>query len=256
MTPSHLSRRGAATTLLLGSFTASLTAQDPGTGSQDPQPDPAALERRITELEARLAAQEAQGQMVPGASSSQNAQRRGIGSRGQTTIFDSIFNPALSLIGDFVLAGSNQTDSFETANQFVLRDIELGVVGRIDPAVSYQLYVHFEEDEVEVEEAYVLADNWLPDTFMLKAGQYNIDFGKLSPGLLREFQEGKGEDILAASPLDLPPERHLRICQSLTQQIGGEFTLQRLEDGRTLSRLVVPIAAANSPAKSASPQQS
>jgi hypothetical protein len=32
------------------------------------------------------------------------------------------------------------------------------------------------------------------------------------------------------------------VCQSLMQQLGGEFTLSHMEDGRTLSRVMLPLA--------------
>jgi hypothetical protein len=46
------------------------------------------------------------------------------------------------------------------------------------------------------------------------------------------------------STLDRPPGLHLWICQSLIQQIGGQLKLYQIEDGRVLSRLLIPIANA------------
>lgn len=111
----------------------------------------------------------------------QGDQRRGIGRLGQTTVFDNLFNPAISLSADFALPMSDRANSSEDLNQFSLRSMELGIVGRVDPYMSYQTYIHFDEEEVEIEEAYGLVDNALPDTFMLKFGRFNLDFGKLSP---------------------------------------------------------------------------
>ncbi len=68
------------------------------------------------------------------------------------------------------------------------------------------------------------------------------DNGVVDQRLLEELHTGRSEDLLAPSTLDRPPGLHLAICQSLMQQIGGEFNLYRLEDGRTLSRLIVSIA--------------
>jgi len=73
------------------------------------------------------------------------------------------------------------------------------------------------------------------------------DYGPLPQALLAGLHDGRDDDILTSSPLDYPPGLHLVICQSLMQQVGGEFNLYRLEDGRTLSRLVVPIASADQP---------
>ncbi len=72
----------------------------------------------------------------------------------------------------------------------------------MDPTLAYYVFIHFEPDEVELEEGYGVADDWLPDTFSLKFGRYNVDFGKLSPihdaelpfvdkpGVLQEFVGG------------------------------------------------------------------
>ncbi|MCA8971599.1 MAG: hypothetical protein KDC95_17535 [Planctomycetes bacterium] len=148
------------------------------------------LQRRIEELELRHSAEvdalreelravtrdaprEVQdGEPVP---------RRGLSEGGQTTVFDNLFNPAISVIGDFVFAGSDQDDAFDRLNRFTLRDVEVGFVGRVDPFASYQVYLHIEEETgFEIEEAYVFVDDALPDTFELKVGHYSVDFGKFS----------------------------------------------------------------------------
>ncbi|MBE9180765.1 GAF domain-containing protein [Oculatella sp. LEGE 06141] len=69
------------------------------------------------------------------------------------------------------------------------------------------------------------------------------DNGVMEPRLIEELNTGRPDDLLAPSTLDQPPGLHLAICQLLMQQIGGEFSLYKLEDGRVLSRLVLPIAA-------------
>jgi len=111
----------------------------------------------------------------------QEETRRGIGDFSQTTLFDNTFNPALSLSADFIFAVSDKDDTFETLDQFRLRSVELGVFGRVDPHVAYFAVVHFDDGDVELEEAYGLWDEGMPDTFSLKGGRYNIDFGKVSP---------------------------------------------------------------------------
>lgn len=107
--------------------------------------------------------------------------RRGIGNLSQTTVFDNTFNPALSLTADFVLAVSDRDDTYEDLDQFRLRGLEVGIFGRVDPHVAYFAVIHFDRDIIEVEEAYGLWDDGMPDTFSLKAGQFNMDFGKVSP---------------------------------------------------------------------------
>jgi GAF domain-containing protein len=69
------------------------------------------------------------------------------------------------------------------------------------------------------------------------------DGGAIEQRMVDELQIGRSGDLLAPSTLDQPPGRHLAICQSLMQTLGGEFNLYKLEDGRVLSRLIIPIAA-------------
>ncbi|MEB3338687.1 MAG: GAF domain-containing protein [Leptolyngbyaceae bacterium] len=68
------------------------------------------------------------------------------------------------------------------------------------------------------------------------------DSGVIEPRLIAELQAGRVVDLLAPSTFDQPPGLHMFICQSLLQQMGGELNLYQLEDGRVLTRLVLPIA--------------
>lgn len=74
------------------------------------------------------------------------------------------------------------------------------------------------------------------------------DSGTIEQRLVNELQVGRSGDLLAPSMLDQPPGRHLAICQSLMQKLGGEFNLYKLEDKRVLSRLIMPIATGFVPA--------
>lgn len=76
------------------------------------------------------------------------------------------------------------------------------------------------------------------------------DNGQVDPRLFIEFEAGGIADLLAPSTLTHPPGLHLAICQSLMKQIGGEFTVYRVDDGRIVSRLVLPIAGGSPPPKS------
>lgn len=69
------------------------------------------------------------------------------------------------------------------------------------------------------------------------------DGGAIEQRLISELQVGCRADWLAPSTLDQSPGLHMAICQSLMQKLGGEFNLYKLEDGRVLSRLIIPIAA-------------
>ena len=67
------------------------------------------------------------------------------------------------------------------------------------------------------------------------------DGGSLEPYLLQELQEGRHGDALAPSTLDQPPGLLLAVCQSLLGDMGGQLEFYSLEDGRTMSRLVLPF---------------
>jgi GAF domain-containing protein len=69
------------------------------------------------------------------------------------------------------------------------------------------------------------------------------DGGAIEQRLVDELQLGQSSDWLMPSTLDQPPGLHMAICQRLMQKLGGEFNLYKLEDGRVLSRLIIPIAA-------------
>jgi len=69
------------------------------------------------------------------------------------------------------------------------------------------------------------------------------DNGQMDPQLLSELENGRSLDLLTPSPLDHPPGLHLMICQTVMQQIGGECNFFKLDDGRNLSRLILPLAS-------------
>ncbi len=67
------------------------------------------------------------------------------------------------------------------------------------------------------------------------------DDGQIDPRLLIDLHHRDHLDWLAPSTLDHPPGRHLRACYSMVQQLGATLDLYKLEDGRVLSRLILPI---------------
>lgn len=180
MTPQHRSRLLLLSTLLATAPT--LAAQEPSRS----------LEARVRALEASAKAKDArihslEHQLGHGAAEASHAQDPETAGKHRSddhehgSFFDNALNPSVRLVGDFVVSATDRDDNFESHNQFSLRDAELGLVGRIDPAVSYHFYAHFSEEDISLEEAYLLADDLLPNSFELKAGRYNIDFGRLSP---------------------------------------------------------------------------
>ncbi|MCU0525117.1 MAG: GAF domain-containing protein [Elainella sp. Prado103] len=73
------------------------------------------------------------------------------------------------------------------------------------------------------------------------------DNGAIDPHLLEQFELGRAGDPLAPSLLDQPPGLHLVICQAMVRRMGGEITLDYLEDGRLLTRLILPVATGSAP---------
>lgn len=65
------------------------------------------------------------------------------------------------------------------------------------------------------------------------------DIGHVDPHVVQELAQGQPTDLLSPSTLHRPENSHLWVCQSLMQQLGGEFTLSSMDDGRTLSRVVL-----------------
>lgn len=71
------------------------------------------------------------------------------------------------------------------------------------------------------------------------------DEGSVPIQVLQELEQGLPLDQLSPSTLFEPRNSHLWVCQTLTQQLGGECTLSTMDDGRTLSRVVLPLNAAD-----------
>lgn len=67
-----------------------------------------------------------------------------------------------------------------------------------------------------------------------------IDSGSMSSTLPTAPQAGHSTDLIISSSLDYPAERHLVICQCLVEQMGGELHFYSNEEGRTVSKLVLP----------------
>jgi len=141
----------------------------------------------------------------------------GIGDLGQTTVLDGTFNPAFSFVGDFVASWGNEDAREAGADGFLVRTAELGIFGAVDDALEFHGVVAYTEEEVELEEAYAIARDWLPHRFSLKGGRYNVDFGKQSalhdhdlptldkPAVLQEYLggtlRGTGAELHWWSPL-------------------------------------------------------
>ncbi|MDM7325577.1 MAG: GAF domain-containing protein [Thermosynechococcus sp. Uc] len=67
------------------------------------------------------------------------------------------------------------------------------------------------------------------------------DNGEVEPQLLIKLHQLEHLDWLAPSSLDQPPGRHLKVCFNLCQRLGYNLDMYKLEDGRFLSRLLIPL---------------
>ncbi|WP_414552120.1 GAF domain-containing protein [Anabaena sp. CCY 0017] len=71
------------------------------------------------------------------------------------------------------------------------------------------------------------------------------DNGFIEPKLLAALHHNTPKDVLALSVVNELPGLHLRICQNLMQELGGELYIYQLPDRRVVSRLLLPLAAKN-----------
>ena len=97
-----------------------------------------------------------------------DSSRIGLGDYGQTTVLDNRFNPAISFIGDMVATWSDDEGIEAGADGFKLRGAEIGLFGAVDNAYEFHGIIFFDDEDVELEEAYVLATDWLTPTSHIK----------------------------------------------------------------------------------------
>ena len=86
-------------------------------------------------------------------------------------------NPDISVIGDIRAFVSEQ----QSKAQLQLHEIEIALVGPLNPYASAAVFVAFHsEGVVEVEEAKLMLDRYFPAGFGLTAGIYFQDFGQIN----------------------------------------------------------------------------
>ena len=64
------------------------------------------------------------------------------------------------------------------------------------------------------------------------------DQGAINPQLIADLSN---PSITVSSTLNSPPGKHLRACQTLLKKLGGQLEFSQLDDGRVLSRLMLPL---------------
>jgi hypothetical protein len=83
----------------------------------------------------------------------------------------------------------------------------------------------------------VIQDNWIEISI--------TDHGRLNPQLISAIRSHTPQTPLAEteSVLESLPGLHFKVCQALVTRLGGQMELAQLEDGRSLSRLILPLSS-------------
>ena len=76
------------------------------------------------------------------------------------------------------------------------------------------------------------------------------DDGTVEPRLIKELEAAQPLDPLAPSLLNQPPGLHLAVCKEVLRVMGAQLTLTQLDDGRIMTRLMLPAAQTGRDAKS------
>jgi hypothetical protein len=98
---------------------------------------------------------------------------------GLQDILQSI-SPNISVTGDFVANLSDDRHIRTEKNRFDLRGVDISFTGDIDTVGRAYANIAYHDDDVELEEAYLLADTLLPFDTSLKLGKFRADYGLLN----------------------------------------------------------------------------
>jgi hypothetical protein len=129
------------------------------------------LDRRLTELETENAAlREAAAAAAPAPPAG--------GPTGDATQTSNYFNPAISMIGNF-LAVAGRAGGDEELPSAEYRESELSLQAVVDPYARADLFLAFGEEGVEVEEGFVTLTA-LPANLLAKVGRMRAGFGKVN----------------------------------------------------------------------------
>lgn len=145
-------------------------------------------------------------------------------------------NPRVSAVADFVASWSNTAGRRAGADGLSLRGVEVGLDGAIDDVVSFRGAIFADEDEIELEEAFVVTQQPMPVGFSLRVGRYNTPFGILGaahdhelptldkPSMLQEYVggtvRGTGLELRWRAPLG--PRANVRLHVSVLQSADSD----------------------------------
>lgn len=87
-----------------------------------------------------------------------------------------LLNPEITLTGDL---GAALYDPGPQANNFFVREVEIGIQSALDPFSTAKVFIGLEDGEANVEEAYVYYTG-LPLHLRLDAGRFRTTFGELN----------------------------------------------------------------------------
>ncbi len=147
-----------------------------------------AYEARISTLEKRLADLEATQGQAPAPPATPEAQpaepavaaspiEAPAASAGAPAQTSNYFNPAISLIGNFLaVGGHNPVENLPAAE---LRESELSLQAVVDPYARADVFLSFGVEGVEVEEGFATFTA-LPAGLLVKAGRMRTSFGKVN----------------------------------------------------------------------------
>lgn len=97
---------------------------------------------------------------------------------GGSTPTANYFNPAISVIGNFLgVGGHNPVESLPSAE---VRESEVGLQAILDPYGRADFFLSFAEEGVDLEEGFVTFTT-LPGAFLAKVGRMRASFGKTNP---------------------------------------------------------------------------
>ncbi len=131
--------------------------------------------------------------------------------------------PNISVTGDFVANLSDDHHIRTEEDRFDLRGVDIDFIGEIDGIGMAYANIAYHDDDVDLEEAYLIARDFLPLKTDLKLGKFRVDFGLLNtihphalpqvdyPAIYREYlghegyaDEGLGIAGQASSPWGSP----------------------------------------------------
>ena len=100
-----------------------------------------------------------------------------VGSTGGASQTSNYFNPSVSVIGNFLaVGGQNTVENLPSAS---LRESELGLQAVVDPYARADFFISFGEHDVSVEEGFLTFTS-LPWDLLVKVGRMRVAFGKIN----------------------------------------------------------------------------